>query len=744
MSNAILFPSEILPNFGNVKFQPFVKLKNETVYPEKIEISKGFSGKNYQIDCFYSKDFADTLYLTVYDREVRVKRIFQNKGPEIKLMELGCLFTEIKLGNNCDKDFFYHNENPRIYERMTFPVDYVRAPEDAKDSEYDETAGNRWADPGVVHPRIGRSPYQPFPAILLGNYETSNGIVHGTLRQKECYHNYLVRHENGSVTLELFSSFKAVDALDFATGRQLNDQWYIGEIDDAKDYDRIFDRYTAHLRKVLPASYGSTDINRTCMTWGSWNDGIFREFTEEMLLNEAKYIKKNFPLVHWLQLDDGYAASAKPVGHVPNTPAHGLGVPYEGENAISKEKFPHGIRHFTDELRKIGLRPAIWIGGFCPHYTPIYKEHPDWFIDYSYRVGTSSPLDVSQEVVRDYIKFALDKLITEYGFEGVKHDFWSYAFEDSHNMYKNKDQSGYFYRDWWLKEIRKRLDDDGYFQTGCDIVMGNPFLGEFFTNYRYGIDIGGGTWDFVKTNFLWGIACFATHTGDLFVPNSDSVGLFPDLNDVDALFALNYCWVTHSMVELAGKLSLEPNHPRLKLLRKALCNVNNGQDVYLANYDFRNDNALIPSTLYFNTPHFSTLENTDGMPKKTVGFFNIFEEALEVEIKAADIGLDPDKSYIITDVWNEEIYKLAPGASIKTTLVPHGSKVWAVNEDCGIQLLDADAKVDAIAINGNNVSLELPFPEGNYTFTWNQVPSSLIINGKETKFTVNGNKTVIG
>ena len=284
MSSAILFPGEILPNFGNVKIQPFVKLKNETVYPEKIEISKGFSGKNYQIDCFYSKDFADTLYMTVYDREVRVKRIFKNNGPEIKLMELGCLFTEIKLGNNCDKDFFYHNENPRIYERMTFPVDYVRAPEDAKDSEYDDTAGNRWADPGVVHPRIGRSPYQPFPAILLGNYETSNGIVHGTLRQKECYHNYLVRHENGTVTLEVFSSFKAVDALDFAQGRQLNDQWYIGEVDDAKDFDKIFNRYTAHLRKVLPASYGSTDINRTCMTWGSWNDNIYREITEEMLL----------------------------------------------------------------------------------------------------------------------------------------------------------------------------------------------------------------------------------------------------------------------------------------------------------------------------------------------------------------------------------------------------------------------------------------------------------------------------
>ena len=743
MSNSIFLPQEILPNFGRVKIMPFVKLKGKTVYPTEIKIEKGFSGKNYQIDCFYNEPFSDSLYLTVYDREVRVKRIFKNNGPEIKLMELACLFTGIRPGSNPDKDFFYHNENPRIYERMTFPVDHVRAPEDAKDSEYDDTAGNRWADPGVVHPRIGRSPYQPFPAILLGNYETSNGIVHGTLRQKEIYHNYLVRHEDGCVALELFSSFKAVDALDFAQNRQLNDQWYLGEIDDAKNYDRIFDRYTAHLRKVLPASYGSTDINRTCMTWGSWNDNIYREITEEMLLTEARYLKKHFPLVHWMQLDDGYAASAKPVGHVPNTPAHGLGVPYEGAEGISKEKFPNGLRHFTDEIRKIGLRPAIWIGGFCPHYTPIYKDHPEWFIDYSYRVGTSSPLDVSQEVVRDYIKHALDTLLTEYGFEGVKHDFWSYAFEDSHNMLKNKDQSGYFYRDWWLKEIRRRLDDDGYFQTGCDIVMGNPFLGEFFTNYRYGIDIGGGNWDYVKTNFLWGIACFATHTGDLFVPNSDSVGLFPGLNDVDALFALNFCWVTHSMVELAGKLSLEPDHPRVKLLRKALCNVNNGQDIYIANYDFRNDNALIPTTLYFNTPHFSMLENAAGLPKKTVGFFNIFEEDIEVEIKAADIGLDAAKSYIITDVWNEEVYTLAPNASIKTTLVPHGSKVWAFNEDSGIQLLDADAKVDAIAIDGETVSLELPFPEGSHTFTWNKVPSRIVINDKEVKFTVDGCKTVI-
>ena len=37
MSNAILLPQEILPNFPGVKLEPFVKLKEKAIYPEKIE-----------------------------------------------------------------------------------------------------------------------------------------------------------------------------------------------------------------------------------------------------------------------------------------------------------------------------------------------------------------------------------------------------------------------------------------------------------------------------------------------------------------------------------------------------------------------------------------------------------------------------------------------------------------------------------------------------------------------------------
>ncbi len=38
-----------------------------------------------------------------------------------------------------------------------------------------------------------------------------------------------------------------------------------------------------------------------------------------------------------------------------------------------------------------------------------------------------------------------------------------------------------------------------------------------------------------------GASLFRHSHGDLFVPNSDSVGLFPGLNDTEAMFCLNYC-----------------------------------------------------------------------------------------------------------------------------------------------------------------------------------------------------------
>ena len=184
-------------------------------------------------------------------------------------------------------------------------------------------------------------------------------------------------------------------------------------------------------------NFGSTDTNRHTLIWDSWNDGIYRNISEDILLKEAYAVKKYFSNVKWFQLDDGYSAYCE---KNVDFDAHGLGVAYEGENGIDNIKFPNGLKGYTDKIKEIGLSPAIWIGSLCPIRTIIYKEQPQWFIDYSYRLDRSQPLDVSQKQVRQYMTEAIDKLIVEDGFEGVKHDFWSYAFEDRHDLlkYKNK------------------------------------------------------------------------------------------------------------------------------------------------------------------------------------------------------------------------------------------------------------------------------------------------------------------
>lgn len=714
-------------NCGNIMAIPFVVLENKKVYPEYIEEANNKAG-TLSLAAEYENMFRDSFYINFVDGDIICKRVFENISDKtFNLTELGIEIDGITFGGNKIEDYFYHNENPRIYEVMTFPVDYVRTKDCASNSEYDVQAGNRWADPGVISERIGASPYQPFPAILVSNYKVKKGFVHGTLSQKVFFHNYLVEHKNDAVLLNVLSSFKDIDSMQVDPGRVLIDEWYAGKTDEADNIEKIFSGYTSILRKKLPCGYGKGEVNRTGLVWGTWNDGIFRNITGEMILDEAKFLKKNFPTVTWIQIDDGYAVYDKM--------AHGLGVPYEKEKGINTQKLSGGLRKLSDKIRSIGFRPAIWIGGFCPKETKIYKDHPEWFLDYDYRISTTAPLDVSLPEVREYMEKALKFFFDQSGFDGIKYDFWSYAFEDSHNLYKNKECSGYEYRHWWLSSIRNYLAKDGYFETCCDIGMGNPFLGEYANNYRYGMDIGVGEWDKIKINYLWGTACFATHTGDMFVPNSDGVGLMSGLNETDQMFYINYCLVTHSMVELAGRLSICKNEAGIKMLQKAVCNPNNGQDIFFANYNYRDKSFSVPSIIYFKTPHFSRVENSSLMPLRTVGLFNIDDEPKRILFSLTDIELSGD-GYIITDVWSLEQTKV--DKEIEIELSPHESRLLTISKAQGVQLYDSNIRINRAEFEDNKIILETDYAFDNVEFMLSHTPKVVKLCGEEIDFTVCG------
>lgn len=686
-----------------IEVTPYITIDGNVVTPN-YDVKKRLGRTVILTTC---DDYIESITLRRVKGGMTATRCFMNLSSKvINLTNLGFKIEGIDFGGDKADDFFYSVENSRIYETYTFPVDYSRTASDVDAGEYDVVANNRWADPGVVSEKINDSPYQPFPAILLSNYKKTDGIVHGTLSQEVFSQSYLVGHNDKGVYLDICSSFKAIPYREVKSGEVLVDEWYLGTTDKADDMNAIFSEYADQLRIVLADSWGKKDICRTTLSWGSWNDGMYRDVEEEALIEEAKVVGKLFPLVKWFQLDDGYANV--PGNYPLDIASTGIGVPYDGETCIDPNKFPKGMKAYVDRVKSYGHRPAIWIGGYAPSKVAIYEDNKDdWFIDYSYRMSNSHPFDFSVPAVREYMQKSLDTFLGDWAYEAVKLDFWSYQFETSGDFNRGKEKSGFEWRNWFSNEIRKRLPSDGYVQACCDICQGNPFIGKYFNNYRYGIDVGSGKWDLIRTTMLWGVACTATQTGDLYIPNSDSVSLFPDLADIDFKYWTNYVLITRTMIEVAGRYADmdKVNKERLAILQKATCNVNNGQKVYLSKFDYRKSGKDLPNIMYIKTGHF-TCEEGKNLPVRTVGLFNADEEDKVVSFNARDLGL-ADGEYILTDVWSGEVAELKGEYTV--TLKPHESRLLSVNSKRGVSVLDADVKLQDVKGCSKCVTFTVPY-----------------------------------
>lgn len=690
----------------------------------KIEPSEGnwYSRPETETACLsliYNNGLKEDVYLKEENKkEIVVSRRLYNKSKSvIFLKEIGFRMEGVKLDGPPEDDYFYHLENSRIYGKMVIKVDQH------------PLTGTKWANPGVVSERIGASPYQPFPGILLSNLQSKKGLVHGSLSQRVFFHNYLVKHSEKGLEWDIFSSFKAIEYLEFQPDEYLEDIWYLGITEEADNIEKVFADYIKVLRKYLPPLYGAKSTNRNTVVWGSWNDGVYRDIDQERLFAVAEFIKENLPAVEWIQIDDGYAAKEK-VDAIKEGPYHGISVPYEGDRGIDKKKFPDGFKIFTDGIKHRGLRPAIWIGGLVPHNASLFKEHPEWFVDYSYRLKDCSPLDISLPEVRNYIEEALDFFLRENGFEGIKLDFWSYAFEDSHPLLKEKKKSGYQWRDWFLREIRKRLPPDGYFEACCDIGMANPFLAEYFNNYRYGIDVGDGNWENFLTNFQWATACIALHIGDLFIPNSDSVGIFPKLSDNEVKTLITFCLISRTIVEVAGWLHLYSEHSRMKWLKKALCCPNNGDDVFFADYNYRDETQLYgPPVWYICTPHFSLLKEFPSLPFRTVAIFNLGDTPSVYNLGAEKLLL-PKAQYLATEIWSGETTLLAELTDIN--IPAHDCKLFSINLiDGAPQILDANIKINSIQrVNSKLLYIEFAH-RGELEIVLSQKPDKVRFNNEQ-------------
>lgn len=152
--------------------------KDKVPFPVKEE---SYSGQNGIVLCGKDPAIRDELVLKKVENGYIARRTFANLSAEdIALKELEVKVSGIDFGKDAGDDYFYNNENVRIYGTFTIPLDYDRITCAETERVKPDT---KWADPEATGKRIGASPYQPFPAVLIGNYGSKYGLVHGSLSQ---------------------------------------------------------------------------------------------------------------------------------------------------------------------------------------------------------------------------------------------------------------------------------------------------------------------------------------------------------------------------------------------------------------------------------------------------------------------------------------------------------------------------------------------------------------------------------
>ena len=100
--------------------------------------------------------------------------------------------------------------------------------------------------------------------------------------------------------------------------------------------------------------------------------------------------------------------------------------------SVDHDKFPEGMKKIADEISGSGLTPGIWFAPFvCEENSEIFRNNKNWILlddKLEYVRGGSNwsgfyALDIYNPEVREYIRFAIETIVNEWGYRLLKLDF---------------------------------------------------------------------------------------------------------------------------------------------------------------------------------------------------------------------------------------------------------------------------------------------------------------------------------
>lgn len=432
---------------------------------------------------------------------------------------------------------------------------------------------------------LGLSEDSPFPGLAF-THPNHGSLLLATITQNCCKPLFDIQHQNKKTSLALREHFDGIPHITIAPGNTFTTEKWVaifhpGSLEDALDL------YFQKLRTTLDFA-GENSILQKAVVWGSWNFNDRKrghgDITHDYITQNAKALKKLCPRKPaFVMIDDGYQRDRSKLKTTRNAFASSLEFFYPSPKTAHDPKlFPKGMKGIADAIRKQGVKPALWMTPRLHRNSQLALEKPHWLIQlnkpYDYTPKTAF-LDYSLPEVRDYFHLVWDTIFNVWGFDGIKLDFWTMAYEIPGLAYRNQSQTAIELRQQFLKDIRAFVPKNGFLLTACAVNSGNPYIGQYVDAARVSIDIGDGDINHIIQSATAGTGILPFLRYNTMLPDLDSVGRWPanteNLNRLWATFAT----VAGGMCEIAGDLSnlhksgLDPSGQPNKIARDFFLNV---------------------------------------------------------------------------------------------------------------------------------------------------------------------------
>ena len=185
--------------------------------------------------------------------------------------------------------------------------------------------------------------------------------------------------------------------------------------------------------------------------------------TENDILENARFFaehKETIP-IDYIQIDDGWQKSR---GNWLET---------------NPEKYPHGMEWLAKEIKKLGLKPGIWVAPFLiSEQTEVYQNHQDWLLRNHngelLLMGDSYFLDTSHPEALKWLTKCF-KIMKSWGYTYFKLDFMMVEICQNAQYYDKSITRIQAYRQG-LSTIRETLGDDVFILGGTALITPNVGL----------------------------------------------------------------------------------------------------------------------------------------------------------------------------------------------------------------------------------------------------------------------------